>query len=121
MSEEILPMMFAISDKIGSEIICEVWEEGNLKTYEGVLLDVTPFDFINVNRQIIRFVGNTQAIEEIKLKYTEIPLYVNHRVQGYEGYYERDFTGLIAAQQEFLGKSVKLEEIEERMNGGKRK
>lgn len=121
MKEEILPMMFTTANKIGSEVVCKVWEAGTIKTYEGVLVDVTPFDFINVDRNIIRFVGNTQAIEEIRLKYTDIPLYINHRVQGYEGYYERDFIGLIAAQQELLGRSIKQEEIDARLNSGKKK
>ena len=117
MSEEILRMMFNLSNKVGSEVTCKVWEGGVPKTYEGILVDVVPFDFININKQLISFVGTNQAIEEINLKYTEIPLYTNHGVQGYQGFTAKDIMGLANAQMELLGRSVKMEE----MQGGKHK
>lgn len=119
MSEELLRMMFTLSDKVGSEVTCKVWEAGIPKIYEGILVDIVPFDFINLNRQLIPFVGTNQAIEEIKIRYTELPLYMNHRVEGYEGHAAKDIMGLVNSQNELLGRSVTMEEMQGKANEGK--
>jgi len=123
MSEDLLRLQFDIlSRRIGSEVSCKVWESGKEKTYTGVLVDVVPFDFINLSRQLIPFVGVNQAIEEINLVEKDgKPVYTNPRVQGYEGYTAKDVMGLVNAQNEILGRSVKMEEMQGRTNEGKHK
>lgn len=113
MSEELSTLAFDIlCRRVGSKVSCTVWESGRKKTYEGILIEVVPFDFINLSMQIIPFVGTTQAIEEITLTDSDKRVYTNPRVQGYEGYTAKDVMGLVNAQKELLGRSVKMEEMQ---------
>lgn len=115
MSEELLNLQFEILDrKIGDVVSCKVWEAGKETTYTGMLKSVLPFDSINLDSQMIPFVGTTQAIEEITLNGTNRTIYTNPRVKGYQGYTAKDVMGLVNAQMELLGKSVIMEGMQKR-------
>ncbi len=112
MSEELSAMMFeTLSRRVGENVNCTVWEGGSPVSYDGVLLEVVPFDFINVNKQIIPFVGTRQAIEEITLSSNGKKVYVNPRANGYQGFTSKDIMGVMNAQKEMLGYSIDLEKM----------
>ncbi|MCI9234112.1 MAG: hypothetical protein HFH08_05945 [Bacilli bacterium] len=115
MSEELLNLQFEIlSRKVGDAVSCKVWEAGKETIYVGQLIGVAPFDTINLDNQLIPFVGTTQAIEEITLDGTDRTLYTNPKVKGYQGFTAKDIMGLVNAQREFLGRSIIMDGMEKR-------
>lgn len=115
MSEELLNLQFEIlSRKVGDVVSCKVWEAGKETIYVGQLIGVAPFDTINLDNQLIPFVGTTQAIEEITLDGTDRTLYTNPKVKGYQGFTAKEIMGLVNAQREFLGRSIIMDGMEKR-------
>lgn len=115
MSEELLNLQFEIlSRKVGDAVSCKVWEAGKETIYVGQLIGVAPFDTINLDNQLIPFVGTTQAIEEITLDGTDRTLYTNPKVKGYQGFTAKDIMGLVNARREFLGRSIIMDGMEKR-------
>lgn len=115
MSEELSNLQFeALSRRIGDVVSCKVWQVGEAVVYTGVLDGVYPFDYISVDSQVIPFVGNTQAIEEVTLAGKDKVVYTNPQVKGYKGCSSLSVMQLVNAQREFLGRSVIMDGMAKR-------
>lgn len=103
MSQDLAIMMFEVLEKrIGNEVVCSEWFFGSPMTYEGVLEEVVPFDKVVINKTIIPFVGERQAIESIVLKGKDKTVYSNPKAANYD----RKLEEVALAQEEMLGYSI---------------
>lgn len=114
-------MMFNyLSSRIGSAVSCRAWSFGELKNYTGILENVTPFDVVTIDGNIIPFVGRGQAIEDITLLEKGKSIYANPNAVGYQGFSEKDIMGLALAQREMLGHSIILDGMQNASDQRKR-
>lgn len=111
-------LMDNLKNYVGQEVIAIYWQAGKLNGFKGVLQDVVPFDFIDLAGNIINFVGVKSAIQMIALDEKSM-VYYNRDVEAYQGFSIKDIMGLILAQEEMLGYSVKRAEIENSSERGK--
>lgn len=98
----------ALEAFIGTHVSAKSWRFGVAVPYEGVLTEVVPYDRMTLNNNIIPFAGENEAVEEIWDANGNILYYVPEA----KGYTAKDQMGLVTAQLEMLGRSVKMEEME---------
>lgn len=88
-------------------VTCIYWEKGECRQLTGVLLKADPYDRVVIDNNEISFVGTERAIEE--LRNANYSFYYNPKVKGFQGSFIADHLGLVNNQLELLGRSVKLE------------
>lgn len=98
----------ALESRIGTHVRAKSWRYGVEVPYEGVLTEVVPNDRMTLNNNIIPFVGESEAVEEIQ----DLNGNVIYSVPEAKGYTPKDQMGLVTAQLEMLGYSVKMAEME---------
>ena len=101
-----------LKNRIGEVIYCKRWVYGKEITTSGILKEVIDFTEIILDNGIIPFVGPGTVIEEIYMvtKTGEKKLLY---VQPNAKYCNvRDDMGVVNAQRELLGYSVKMDELE---------
>ncbi|MCI8461041.1 MAG: hypothetical protein HFE81_06545 [Bacilli bacterium] len=96
---------------INQEVYCIYTESriGQYKGYRGTLNSVTPYDSIVLEGRVHRFVGDFDAIAQIGIEIDGKPHAIFHNSGIKKDYpiYSTDPLGLISAQKEMLGYSVK--------------
>lgn len=107
--KDLAEVLFQILQKReGSEVVCLSWYYGVPVVQKGLLKEVVPFDYVNINDSVISFVGEHQAIETITLSDGRT-IYSNPRAKGY---YMKDPADLMNQQEKMLGYSVAKAELE---------
>ncbi len=94
---------------VGQQVTCIYWEMGEQKLVEGELKVVRPYDRIVVGNTMVEFVGVSDAIE--KIESAEGRIYLCAGASNYQGCYAYDHFAIVGAQMQLLGKSVKLESL----------
>ncbi len=110
MSSELAEMMFdVLSKRVGTEVTCVEWFFGSPMEVKGVLEEVVPFDKVTINKTIIPFVGERQAIEKITMEEKVVSggtrpktIYSNPMAVGYD----RKGEEVKLAQEAMLGYSI---------------
>ena len=110
MQKDLASMVFnMLSNRINEQVTCKVWHFGTEVSYTGILENVTPFDSVVIDKNVIPFVGTGQAIETISLTNGNKVVYTNPQAKGYN---VKDVMGVILAQESMLGYSVTRDGLE---------
>ncbi len=104
-------IMNNLTNFLGEMITVIYWENGKLHGLRGILNNIIPYDYVDIEGERINFVGSNMAIQAIASSQDKM-LYYNASTENYQGFSFRDIIGLIVAQEELLGFSVKRGEIE---------
>lgn len=96
---------------LNAEARCVYWNLGKLEEVSGTLRLIVPFDRIIIGNRSLSFVDSEVAIEEIYVNSNLV--YCCPSARGYEGCYAYDHFAIVGAQQAILGKSVKLDALNE--------
>jgi hypothetical protein len=94
---------------LNEEARCVYWNSGNPVEVSGTLTKIVPFDRIVIGNRILSFVDHEGAIEEIYINGNLV--YCCPSARGYKGCFAHDHFAIVAAQQELLGKSVRLDAL----------
>lgn len=95
---------------------------------KGILQEIIPYESVTINNKVLTFLGPNSTIlgisygNPLKINESELyyELYLNKRIpqesflKSYP-FYEKDFFRLISEQREYLGYSVREEEISSQM------
>ena len=95
---------------VGQDVIVIYWQNGKLNGVKGKMMGIEPFNYIKLDDMEISFAGVDTAIQLVASS-DESLLYYNSDVEHYQGFSLRNVMGLILAQEEILGYSIKREEI----------
>lgn len=99
---------------VDQKIFCIYTEIGinQFKGLKGTLNEITPYDSVVIEGRVLRFIGNLDAIVMLGFEMDGKPkaLYYNKNIKKMYHGYSNDPLGLISAQKEQLGYSVKEQE-----------
>lgn len=73
----------SLREKIGEEVSCLSWENGELVEYRGVLKQVLPFNGIMIDDDFIKFESREQTIHQVFHLPENKSLYLNPDTLGY--------------------------------------
>ncbi|MCX4254860.1 MAG: hypothetical protein OSJ63_06315 [Bacilli bacterium] len=106
MPKELVAMqMKFLESHIGDEGVCIYYEKGERKEIKGPIKLVEPFDRIVIGTYSLPFVGASIIIEQVSANGSSVYYYSG--AKDYIQLFETDHYGLVMAQKEILGYSVK--------------
>lgn len=108
--ERLIQIMNELNEFVNQDIIIIYWQRGKLNGLKGKMMGIEPFDYIKLDDIEISFAGIDTAIQLVASG-DEGLLYYNPEVEHYQGFSFKNIMGLITAQEELLGYSVKREEV----------